>query len=128
MPDSEPVAAKGADAFESHQDADRAQYHDVDQRDGVIDLADPAEHSENHQSRHRAQRAAGEQDEAHAQIDVAPAGMRDQSRDRGSGNVTGFGAHRHGRRNADQDQEGRGQEPSPETKHARKDAGAEPDP
>ena len=114
-----PLADDGAAALDRHEDADHAEKDDVGERHHQVDLADLAQRLEEEDAGGRAGRAADQHDAAHLEVHGAPAPMRDAARDRGGDDLVGLGGDRHGRRNADEDQERGHQETAADPEHAR---------
>jgi hypothetical protein len=109
----------GAERLDQHDHADRAEEHDVAERDHDVDLAALAQQLEQPDAAGRANEAAGDQDHAHAQVDIAAAHMGQHARGRRRQNLGCLGADRNRRRDPDEDQERRHQETAPDAKNTR---------
>ena len=112
----------GARTLDQHQGTDDAEKKDKRQADHQVDLADGAQPGKQFHTQIRADEAAGEQHAAHLEIDIAAAPMRDHTGNRRSNDLVGFGRHRDGRRDADEDQQRRHQESAADAEQAGKKA------
>ena len=97
--------AHGAHALHHHQPAHRPEYDDVEQRNREIDLPQPPQERKQLHPEHRADRAAGEEHQAHSVIDIAAPALGDQAGDRGADGLIGAGGDGDGRRDPDQQQQ-----------------------
>ena len=126
-PNGAAAAQDGAHRFHHHQHADRAQHHDVEERNREVHLPDPAQQREELDAGEGAEQAAGQQHAAHPRVHVAALPLRDEAGHAGAERLVGAGGDRHGRGDADQDQQRRQQEAAAHAEQAREPAHAEAD-
>jgi hypothetical protein len=118
-----PAPQVRARAFVQHQQADGRQHDDVGDGDDEVDLADALQVGEQPDAAARADHAAQQQDQAHADIDVAAPELDLQRGDGVRHHLVGLAGHGDGGRNADKDQQGRGEEAAADAEHAGQQSG-----
>ena len=109
-------------AFPQHQQADPAQEQHVRDLDHHVEVRNLVQNREHADPERRADYTAGEQGEAHLQIDVAAAPVSEDRRDRGCDDLVGAGGDGDRRRNTDEDEQRRGEKSAADAEQSREEA------
>ena len=115
------LAPDRLDRFARHQHADGTEQDDVERADDHVDLADCPEEPEQERAEARTDHAARHHYRTHAIIDPAAPAMRQHAGHAGTGDLGRGRSRGHGRRDAVEDQQRRGQETATHAEQARKD-------
>ena len=111
-----------AQAFLQHHRADEAEEEYVGKLDEQVDLAERGHLAEDPDARAGTEEAAHRQHRAHRHVDRLALQLREHARNRGGHHLIGPRGHRHGRGDADEEEERCDQEAAAHAEHARQEA------
>jgi len=107
-----------AQALHQHQNADRSEKDDIEQRNDEVELALPAEPREDEDAERGPHQAAHKQHQAELDVERAAPEMSDRAGDRRGDHLVGAGRDRDHRWDIVEDQERRDEKPAADAEHA----------